>query len=423
MAASPPTRQRFGLVLLTAVVALVMVLGLVAAVIAIERQQSEIEKKAQRIFDVAMPMVFEATRMIRALEHLARDGESILWIEDATERKQRRLRLQSILDDAVLQGSVEHRALVTDSFAVLDQNLADLSVRGPAGRAEALARWQPLKQGLINASEGVGAQVSTAASDEADSIVATSEAAGHVVVVAGISLTLATILISFLLYWAVTRPVVRLAQALKRVREGQALTTDTVYIHELEVLNDAAVDLARAHTELETTRSQLEHLAHTDALTGLANRRMLEQRGKEAFQRARRYGEELAIVAFDIDHFKAINDRYSHDGGDAVLRALGAYLLATSRNADLPPARVGGEEFTLLLPHATLDKAKDAAERLRLGLGQLDVIVPGGEHVHFSASFGVSICRPDDADIQAALHRADVALYEAKQAGRNRVAA
>ncbi len=421
MAPVPAPRHRIGLVRLTAGIALFTGGVLLIAALAIQRQQTDIENKAQRIFDVAMPLVFEATRMIRSLERLARDGESILWIEDAAERSRRRQRLQSIVDDAALQDDLAHRTLVAQSVAALDQSLAALDTQGSAARASALQRWQPLQQALINASEGVAAQVSTAASDEADSIAITAQTAGHFVVLAGIVLALMTVLLSCLLYWAVTRPVVRLAQSLKDVRAGLPLQTDTVYIRELQVLQDAAADLACAHRELETARSQLEHLAHTDALTGLANRRMLEFRGQQAFERSRRYGEALAVMAFDLDHFKNINDRYGHEGGDAVLRALGSYLLSTSRNADLPPARAGGEEFALLLPHATLDTAREAAERIRQGIAQLETTMPGGELAHITASFGVASCESDDADIHAALHRADLALYQAKQSGRNRV--
>lgn len=421
MPKSVKTSRSFGLNLITSGVAVLMGLVIAAAVFFIERQQSQIESKAQRIFDVAMPMVFEATRMIRSLERLARDGESILWIEDRAERAERRQRLLNIEGDGALQGDSVKRALIAQSFAVLDQNLADLSAHGASARSRSLKRWEPIQLSLLNASESVGAEVSTAASDDAESIVQTANVARNIVLIASAAVALVAATLGFFLYVSFTRPILRLARFLNLVHEGDSLSTAHVYIRELQVLNDAAVELARAHRELKVTRGQLEQLAHTDALTGLANRRMFEIRGNEEFERSRRYAGALAVVAFDIDHFKDINDRFSHDGGDAVLRALGALLQVSARSADLPVARVGGEEFTMLLPQATLEMARDAAERIRQGIEQLEVSMPNGESIHFTVSVGVAACQPGDANLQTLLHRADLALYQAKEGGRNRV--
>jgi diguanylate cyclase (GGDEF)-like protein len=411
------------LILISAVVAVAVGLVMIAAVWAIDRQQAKIEDKAQRIFDVAMPMVFEATRMIRALERMARDGDSILWIDNIEERSERRHSLNSIMGDAALQGDAGKRALIEHSFAVLDQNLTDLGARGILARAPSLRRWEPVKLALFNASEGIGAEVSTAASDEADSILVSAQMARSVVMIAGVTLALLTTVLGLFLYLAFTRPIVQLAKSLKLVREGHDLSAGNVFVRELQVLNDAAVELARAHRELEVTRGQLEQMAHTDALTGLANRRMFELRGNEEFRRGRRYGERLAVVTFDVDNFKQINDRFSHDGGDAVLRALGGLLLASGRSADLPVARVGGEEFTMLLPHATLEMGCEAAQRIRQEVEQLQIDMPDGERIQVTASFGVADRRLEDTDLNALLHRADLALYQAKQGGRNRVEA
>jgi len=414
-------KRKVGLSLITTIASLVMALVIGAAVLSIGQQQSVIEDKAQRIFDVAMPMVFEGTRMVRGLERLARDGESILWIDSAAERAARRQQLSSIEGDAALQGDTGTRALVADSFAMLDRNLAELAANTMSARTRSLARWEPVKLALINESEKIVAEVSIAASDEADSIVETAHTARYVVMIASAALTLVAAAFGLFLYFAFTGPILRLTRALREVNSDRKLSDDNIFIRELQVLNDAAIELAVAHRELEATRSQLEQMAHTDALTGLANRRMFELRGNEEFERGRRYPEQLGVVAFDIDHFKQINDRFGHDGGDAVLRALGRLLQAFHRSADLPIARVGGEEFTMLLPHGTLDAAGKTAERVRQAIEQCAVDMPDGEPIHFTASFGVASLRPDDADLRALLHRADLALYQAKQRGRNRV--
>jgi diguanylate cyclase (GGDEF)-like protein len=119
------------------------------------------------------------------------------------------------------------------------------------------------------------------------------------------------------------------------------------------MLQDAALALGEAHRELETVRGQLELQAHTDALTDLANRRMFELQGQQAFFHAQRYGEAMSVIVLDIDHFKRINDQFGHEGGDVVLRALGRYLKEAVRASERPAARIGGEEFAILVSHST----------------------------------------------------------------------
>jgi diguanylate cyclase (GGDEF)-like protein len=162
-------------------------------------------------------------------------------------------------------------------------------------------------------------------------------------------------------------------------------------------------------------------MAHTDALTGLANRRMFEMQGLQSFEQARRYSEPLCVILFDIDFFKRINDKYGHAGGDIVLRELGEYLRAAQRGSDTPAARVGGEEFGLLLSKASLQEAARTAERLRQGIEQLAVTMPNGENIHFSVSLGVAESTAADNNPSGLIRRADMALYRAKQNGRNRI--
>jgi diguanylate cyclase (GGDEF)-like protein len=156
-----------------------------------------------------------------------------------------------------------------------------------------------------------------------------------------------------------------------------------------------------------------------DALTGLPNRRFLEERLAEEAARCARYGRPLAVVMVDIDHFKLVNDTHGHDAGDAVLRALGSLLASSLRETDLP-ARLGGEEFLLLLPETTLRAAAETAERLRVRLQAAEIPWRGGS-IPVTASFGISAV-PDCVPIAASLlESADAALYAAKNGGRNRV--
>jgi diguanylate cyclase (GGDEF)-like protein len=169
--------------------------------------------------------------------------------------------------------------------------------------------------------------------------------------------------------------------------------------------------------------ANLETEARVDPLTGLLNRRGLEERLAAELSRAARDGSPLGVVAFDLDHFKAVNDEHGHEVGDRVLAWLGALLREQGRGVDVT-ARVGGEEFVVLLPRADADAATVYAERVRRAV---EAVRPGtgrarlglSESLPLSVSAGVAAATApiDGAALMAA---ADQALYSAKRAGRNR---
>ena len=417
-----PTRRKIGLLATTAVLATVVWLVGGGVLWIMLEQQARLEKDAQHIYDVSSAKVFEATRTIRGLERLAREGDALGCIGDKPERARRREQLRSLQDSASLQGDPELRSLVLKGFSTLDQTLASLDLHaGLADCAQSRAVWAPVMQDLLNKSEAVGAEVSGLATIEADHILQSTSDARAMLFMVAAALAIASLTMFGFLYLAVARPVVRLSRSLLKARSGDAIAQGSEYILELQMLHDAAVAFSGAHQELQYARSQLEHLAHTDALTGLANLRMFEAHAGQAFAHAKRYQEAVSVIVFDIDHFKHINDQYGHEGGDEVLRALGSYLRAAVRDADRPAARVGGEEFALFLSHAPTSVALQTAQRLLQGIAALAVTMPGGEAVHFTASLGVAQRNDHDADLRALLRRADLALYRAKQNGRNRV--
>jgi diguanylate cyclase (GGDEF)-like protein len=160
---------------------------------------------------------------------------------------------------------------------------------------------------------------------------------------------------------------------------------------------------------------QLADEARTDPLTGLLNRRGFEERSGLALAHARREGQPIAVVVFDIDYFKRINDDWGHEMGDRVLTRIGELLTAHARDIDVV-ARVGGEEFVVLLPGCSAAHAEGFAERVR---GALTAEGPAG-----LPSIGVSagiLAAATPSTIAAMLQGADLALYEAKRAGRNRI--
>jgi len=178
--------------------------------------------------------------------------------------------------------------------------------------------------------------------------------------------------------------------------------------------------LARTRTLLEFKAylDVCEEAAFTDHLTGLANRRRFERQLEREVGRVERFGHPFTLLMLDIDKFKDLNDTFGHDAGDDAIRRLGKVLREGTRGIDLA-ARIGGEEFAVLLVETSKDGGFEVAERLRTAIKLLEIPRAGG----MTASFGVAEC-PSDAQTAAdILKAADVALYEAKRNGRDQVVA
>lgn len=164
---------------------------------------------------------------------------------------------------------------------------------------------------------------------------------------------------------------------------------------------------------------QLKELAATDPLTGLYNRREYEMLFIHEIERAKRAGSPLSVGIFDLDHFKKVNDTYGHGAGDEVLRRTAHLMQENLRHMDIV-GRLGGEEFILLLPETTRDKAAVISSRILEVLASTDMNV-GTATVRVTATIGVTQLLPTDQDFNAVIQRADTAMYTGKQAGRNRV--
>src|SRR3989344_4413152 len=166
---------------------------------------------------------------------------------------------------------------------------------------------------------------------------------------------------------------------------------------------------------------RLQHLSQHDSLTGLLNRRAIENSLDKEAQRLQRFGEIYSVMLVDIDHFKRINDPLGHAAGDEVLRAVATILKDHAREVDRV-ARYGGEEFCVLLPHTDHEGALQAAERLRSAVHRTDIPWQD-EQICVTISTGLATAQDPDEPLHALLKRADDALYCAKTEGRNRVVA
>jgi two-component system, sensor histidine kinase LadS len=180
--------------------------------------------------------------------------------------------------------------------------------------------------------------------------------------------------------------------------------------------------LAKQNVELKLTIRRLKRLAYVDALTGLGNRRYLEVALDCEIRRAARGTMPLTFMLCDVDHFKHYNDRFGHQCGDAVLRAVGETLCRYCRRAGDIAARYGGEEFALLLPGIDSAETIRIAERLRQSVAGLSIRhAKDEEPEHITISIGVTTFRSSEPCAASDVIRAaDLALYRAKGAGRNR---
>jgi diguanylate cyclase (GGDEF)-like protein len=164
----------------------------------------------------------------------------------------------------------------------------------------------------------------------------------------------------------------------------------------------------------EKLRAELEHLATRDSLTNALTRRHWNTLCESELERCKRSGRNMAILALDLDHFKAVNDTFGHQAGDKVLVRMVANVNGHLRQNDRL-ARFGGEEFVVLLPETDLEQARNVAERIRVGLAD------SGEVPSCTASIGIATNNGQNDSVDSLLARADAAMYRAKETGRNRV--
>ena len=187
----------------------------------------------------------------------------------------------------------------------------------------------------------------------------------------------------------------------------------------------ARVEIGKRMIQLEdsllATQEHLERLATYDSLTGLLNRQSVLERAGVELRRAWRTGGRMGLVMVDVDRFKDVNDRHGHAQGDSVLKAVAACLAQHTRPYDLV-GRWGGEEFLIALPGADVEEARQIAERMRVGVAQLQLTTPTGEAIPVRVSAGVAATPSEDVvDLQQLLLDADRALLSAKRGGRDRI--
>ena len=212
-------------------------------------------------------------------------------------------------------------------------------------------------------------------------------------------------------------PVIMQTAASKRV-EDLRRASEVGALGYITDPTDLDLMLARTRTLLEFKAylDSCEEAAFTDHLTGLANRRRFERQLEREVGRVLRFDRPFTLLMIDIDNFKNLNDTFGHDAGDDAIRRISRVLREGTRGIDLA-ARIGGEEFAVLLVETSQATGMEVAERLRVAIRELEI--PSGARI--TASFGVAECPTDAQTASGILKAADIALYEAKRNGRDRV--
>ncbi len=301
-------------------------------------------------------------------------------------------------------------------------------------RTDLAKDWADAHKLLDNLSRNLSVSATVAASNGSAEIARYAEQAMLVVALAlgGLLLLFAATLYS--LQQLVVNPILRATGGLEQVRATRGsvrlrrerlrelddiAAAVEAFGEALAQISEHTAELEREIVERQQAQAKLVELATTDSLTGLRNRRYFMETATQEFERARRYRTPLSLLMLDADRFKLINDRFGHPVGDEALRVLAATGQRQMREADLF-ARLGGEEFAVLLPQTDPDAARVVAERLRQLIAEQPVVA-GGESVHFTVSIGLAHLESSTTSLDDLLRQADAALYQAKQNGRNRV--
>jgi diguanylate cyclase (GGDEF)-like protein len=193
-------------------------------------------------------------------------------------------------------------------------------------------------------------------------------------------------------------------------------------VRAMQRIDDMRRRLIRVSSELEAANRELERLSHFDGLTGIANRRYLDNVITRELARGCRAHASLAICLIDIDHFKGFNDQYGHVKGDECLTSVAKAIESTVRRAADLAARYGGEEFAVVLPSTDLEAARLVGEKIRAAILALGIAHELDATGQVTVSIGVSALVPDrDTTASELIKQADAALYQAKQSGRNKV--
>ena len=237
----------------------------------------------------------------------------------------------------------------------------------------------------------------------------------NIVIVCCFSVLMA--IVAYLLTRQIMVPLSALTRGAEKVAEGDLDVR--LPVHRNDEIGFATTVFNEMVAKLKLSQTKLEQLATTDPLTGLNNRKRVMGILRDLYAYYRRYEAEFSVLMLDVDHFKVVNDTYGHQAGDTVLKQVAELLNENLRNVDAA-GRYGGEEFIVLLAESGVDESIQAAERIRKAVAS-HTFIHEDQKIQIRISVGIGRIQKEDRDEQKVVGRADMALYRAKNEGRNRV--
>ena len=425
------------------IAALATVFGGVAAFVVLKVQYN-ILRQADHATSKLLPEVQAEVRTAINLERFQLFGEIIRNSPEPRERREALLAARILTMDTAYEQAPQIKEEVRRAFAIIERmsaRRAGQESAGPPGQVAPVQNdpsvnqdWAEARAILENLSQRLS--IGTAVNVAEGSAAIAGHAKQAMGVVAGVLGGL-ILLFAITIYWVrrvIVQPIIRVIRGLESVRATHSsVPLRREWLRELDDISVAVeafgaalarisrhtAELEREVAERQAAQARLVELATTDGLTGLKNRRYFMETASQEFERARRYQTPLSLLMLDADHFKSVNDRYGHHIGDEVLKALARNGRRQLREVDLF-ARLGGEEFAMLLPQTDLNAARTVAERVRQNIAAQPVAAEENT-VYFTISIGLAQLEASTTSLDDLLRQADDALYQAKENGRNRV--
>lgn len=365
----------------------------------------------------SIPASMEAQRLVRNLEAVRLEGEKVL----AQPAVRQRMQSLYVVDVIVDSPGTHDDARVVGALKRARNLLVEIASQDGVSDAQRRA-WADESTGLARLADQITGESIERLNNEVERSRRVVDNGTDKLVVSLLILAAALIGFVLLLYQVLIRRLHGISTVLTEIREGgppgQRTPLKTSRVREICSIHHAIDQLEGLIQENESIRVGLEKFASTDALTGLSNRRHFMAEAVAALARARRSQGVVAVAIADLDHFKRVNDTHGHAAGDLVLKAVGELMRTTLRQTDIY-CRYGGEEFAFLFPDTGVEEAGVMASRLIEAMAHLRIDIGQGTEIVVTLSIGVADVGA--LDLEAALNRADAALYRAKIAGRNRV--
>ena len=414
-----PTRpRRYPANRVFALLAAAFALLFIFVVVVLAVDQERVRQSSERLQQQTVPKIIRFQRLARNLDQLRQEGE-LVFSSDTPEGRQQSLYLVMLV--ASHPSILEHpqaAAAARDTEAFLTET-GRLAERDPAMLRSQRAEWQQFSKRLNLLVDDILVEGANLATADLEDVAATMRLTRFKLMGATALLGGFLLMLMILLRRHLLRPLEKIDRALSSLSvDRPAPEFPDVRLTEIHAVEEAAKRLHDVMVSNDAARRELQLLANRDDLTGLMNRRHFMESATTELRRAQRYGRPTAVALGDLDFFKSLNDTYGHGAGDAVLRSFAELLTESLRQSDLV-CRYGGEEFAFLFPESTVGQAHILVERFREHCAAQEIRLPDGLLVRVTLSIGLADA--SNCPIEVALQRADLALYEAKRLGRNRV--